>query len=353
MQYMYHMGLDVHKHYTHATVVDSNGQIVERQRLEHDDKQMGDYFTAWQGKAEVAMEATYNWYWLSDMLHGMGFEVSLAHPYKTKIIGEAKIKTDKIDSCILAQMLRTRFLPTSYIMPAPMRDKREWLRHRFLVVRMRTRIRCKVHTLLDTYNKRIDCSDIFGKEGRVILKSLDLPPRTCIVINDLMNIHDALDGIIERMDKQIKKHVGDEPMAELLMSIPGIGYYGALLLLYEIGDFSRFSSAKKLAAYCGLVPSVQSSGGKTRMGSITKQGNVYIRWFLNQAANSVIRSGKDRRLNKFYQKIKHKRGHGVAITALAKELLHIVFWIAHKKTLYDPYIMFRPNTISQAIPSVD
>jgi transposase len=349
MNELYYIGVDLHKRYSYVTVIDQSGSIIHRKRLENDESEIQSYFEQWSKGSKVAIEATYNWYWLVDLLEQMGFEVSLSHPYKTKIIGEAKIKTDTIDSATLAQLLRVDFLPKSYIASPQTRDQREWLRHRLFLVKIRTSIKARIHCVLDKYNYRFDTSDIFGASSATVFSDIKLPADTRKVLDNLLVNLDFFDQQVKMMDKKIKKLVPMNHNAQLLMTIPGIGWLGALLIVHEIGDFSRFAKVGKFLAYTGLIPGVESSGDKTRLGRITKQGNKYLRWYLVQAASAVISSGKDNRLMRLYKRITAKRGYNIAKIAVARELMSIVYFLIKKKEPYDAYHVMKQVKKYQAI----
>lgn len=343
MQYDYYAGLDLHKEYSYITVLDAEGQTMTRKRVYNEPDALKSFFSELDGKTALAVESTYNWYWLVDLLEDMGIDVSLSNPYKTKIIGESKTKTDKIDSSILAQLLRIEFLPCSYIADKDTRDKREWLRYRLFLVRQKTCFKASIHGVLARYNCRINASDLFGKEGKEYLKDVILPDKTRKVLDSLLVNLEFLEEQVKLMDKKIREEVKNNKQAQILMSIPGIGHFGALLLLYEVGDFSRFSRASKFISYTGMAPSVHSSGDKTRTGKIMKEGNKHIRWYITQAAAAAIASGKDIRLMRLYKRVKIKRGGRTAIIAVAKELLNIAYHLIKKQELYNPYHLVKQN----------
>lgn len=339
----YFVGIDLHKEYSTITVLDEAGNAIDQRNLPNDAEDFTLYFNQWKGKIKIALEATYNWYWLVDLLQRLGAEVKLANPYKTRIIGEAKVKTDKIDSRILAQLLRADFLPTSFIADPKMRDEREWLRHRIYLVRLQTSIKMRIHCLIDKYNIRHDFSDLFSKAGVEFLKSLSLPERTAGCLEGLLRTLEFLQEELRPIRNDLIASAKEDGEAKLLESLPGFGYFSALLFLKEIGTIERFPAAGKLAAYSGLVPGISSSGGKTQTRGITKEGNKYLRWILIQAASSVIRTKKDRRLMNLYSRVQRRKNSKIAKVALAKELLTLAYFILKNREPYDPMRLYRNN----------
>jgi transposase len=347
-QRTYFVGIDLHKEYSTVTVLDEAGNEMDQRNLPNNVEDFTLYFRQWEGKIRAALEATYNWYWLVDLLQRLGVEVKLANPYKTRIIGEARVKTDKIDSRILAQLLRADFLPTSFIADPKTRDDREWLRYRIYLVRLQTSVKTRIHCLIDKYNIQHDFSDLFSKPGIEFLKTLSLPERTSKCLEGLLHTLEFLQEELRPIRNEIIASVKEDEEAKLLETIPGIGYFSALLFLKEIGTIERFSSAKKLAAYSGLVPGISSSGGKTHMRGITKQGNKYLRWILIQAASSIVRTKKDRRLMSLYSRVQHRKNSKVAKTAVAKEILTLAYFILKNRAPYDPMRLYQ-NTDRRAI----
>lgn len=332
-------GIDLHEKFCFITVMDKDGKILKENKVFNEEDEILLFFKEFKSPIKAAVEATYNWYWLVDFLEEMGIDIQLANPYKTKIIGESKTKTDKIDARALANLLRMNYLPTCYIADKTTRDNREYLRTRIFLVQMQTAIKNRLHCLLDKHNVHSPGADLFGTKGLEFLKTLCFDEKTQKSCQALLDTFQSLHSEIKQMDKAIKLSSRENETAQILETIPGVGSLSALMIINEIGDFSRFSCVKKLIAYSGMFSSTYSSGGKTHHGSITKHGNKYLRWILIQAASAVVCSGKDRRLMRLYQRIKFKKNHGVAKVALAKEILTIAYFLVKKKEVYNPNIL--------------
>ena len=330
------VGIDYHKRYLVATTLAKNGKEIKQEKVTTDRESLEDFIKGLPARSKIAMEATGDWYYFYELLEGKAHEVSLAHPLKTRAIAEAKIKTDKIDSGILAHLLRTDLLPTSYIPPREIRDVREILRYRASLVSLRTSLKNKVHAILSKNGIILPFSDIFGKKARENLQ--ELPVRECytVELQGYLHLAECMGELLKGVDERIKELAHLNPQAELLISIPGISYYSALLIMSEIGDFRRFSHAKKLCCYAGLVPSVFSSGGKTHHGAITKQGSRWLRWILIELALHFIRH--DSRLKALYVRVSQKHGHNSAKVAVAREMLKIIYAMLRDNRAYIPGI---------------
>ena len=334
MERVYHIGVDLHKRNSQVGVVNNNGEVVDMRKLVNDKNLLSDYFHLFPEGTPVVIEATTGWEWICDLLEEKGLEVKLANPYKVKLIAESTIKTDKVDAITLAQLERTNFLPLSYLAPKVVREYRELLRHRFVLVKIRSSLKNRIHSILTKRGIMVEkCTDLFGKKGREFLNSLELPPIYMEEIKTYLDIINKLDTYIKKKDEQIKKIVKEEnAQAKLLTSIPGISYLSGLLLVAEIGDINRFSSSKKLCSYAGLSPTTSQSGEKVYHGHLKKDSNKYIRWVLIEAIEHVIK--KDAVLKYKYEKICREKGINKARVAIAQKICISVYWMLKKNEPY-------------------
>jgi transposase len=334
-------GIDLHKKYCFMTLMDQSGVVLKEAKVPNEEALLLSFFEGFDSKIYAAVEATANWYWLIDLLNANGIQTSLANPLKVRVIAESRIKTDKIDARVLANLLRMNYLPVSYIADKQTRDHREYLRNRIFMVRIQTAIKNRVHKFLDKQNIQHTHSDLFAPKGINFLRQLELPQKTQESLDSLLGLQQTINKELLEIKKSITLSTQQNHLAKLLMSIPGVGQLSALMILHEIGDFKRFNSPKKLASYAGLATSTYSSGGKTYHGHITKQGNKILRWVLVQAAASVIRHKKDRRLMRFYERIRYKKNAQIAMVALAKEILTIAYFLVKKDEEYNPFILYK------------
>src|SRR6266571_358383 len=189
----------------------------------------------------VAFEAAYGWGWLVELLEDYGFDPHLVHPLRCKAIASARLKNDKVDAAILAQLLRADLLPEAWIAPQPVRQLRAQLRHRASLVRLGTQLRNRIHAVAADFGYDRAGSYWTGP-GRGWLAELDLPPVSREIVTDCLASIDAL----------------------------------ALVMLAEIGDITRFGSARKLASWAGLTPTVRGSDLTVRHGHISKQGSAWL-----------------------------------------------------------------------------
>jgi transposase len=327
-----YIGVDYHKKFSIATMMDEKGNILQQIKLRNDPETLTKFAKSLPHDSEIALEATGNWYYFYELLEEICPQIYLAHPLKTRAIAEARIKTDKIDSTILAHLLRADLLPTSYIPSRQIRDIREILRYRASLVSLRTSIKNKVHAILSKNGIELKYSDIFGKGAIRQLKALKLRYCYSQAIEGYIRLVETLNELIKEVTERIKSIVEENPSARLLTTIPGISYYSALLIESEIGDIYRFSSARKLCSYAGLVPSVHSSGGKVRYGSITKQGSRWLRWILIELSHHFIKSSL--RMKQMYVRISRSHGNNTARVAVARQMLKIIYYMLRDKRAF-------------------
>lgn len=325
---MMYVGLDVHKRVCYGTVMDEKGKIVKQDKFTNDLEAL-DEFMEDLDEALVAMEAGYCWQPLYDRLLESGHHVKLAHPLKVKAIAQAKVKTDKIDSETLTHLLRADLLPESYVPPRDIRELREVVRRRAFLVGMRTMLKNRIHSDLAKRGISLGASP-FSKTGKELLQGLGLE-----AVDQILPVMEVLDRQIGEISRCMRRMCGEDPNAGLLTTIPGVGYYIALLLVSEIGDVRRFPDAEKLCSYAGLVPSVRRSGGSTKHGGITHEGSKWMRWALVQAVHVHIRF--DTELTKFYRRLAAGKPKQVAITATARKMLKVVYWLLRNGESYRPW----------------
>ena len=313
-----YVGLDVHKKVCYGTVMNERGEIVRDGKFCKDQRGL-EGFMEGVGEATVVMEAGYCWQPVYEWLERDGYRVKLAHPLETKAIAKARVKTDKIDSRTLAHLLRADLVPESWVPPKEVRDLRSLVKHRAFLVRVRTKLKNRVHAELDRRDIDLGVA-LFTKRGRGLLRSLEIES-----VNQLLSVMEVLDVQIRGVSEKIGSLARENKDAMLLTTIPGVGYYNALLLVAGIGDVDRFPGSEKRCSYVGLVPSVSSSGKKTVYGPITKQGSKWMRWALVQSVHAHVRS--DSGLSRFYCRIAQKKGKQVAVVATARKMLKVVYWM--------------------------
>lgn len=334
------IGCDQHKQYSFFRTMDEKGKLDHGERVNHEKEVVRAYLSKLPKGSEVAVEATGSWYWMIDEMEKHGLKPKLTNPRKAKLMMGEVNKTDKLDAGGLALLLRNGTLPSVWIPPQELRDKRELLRYRVVLRKMRTGIKNRMHATLAKYAIRIDeVSDIFGKKGYALLKkrSEELPAQTKLCFEEQMVLLNEIEAKIEKLEERIIDLIEETPSMKLLKTIPGVGTILSATIALEIGDVNRFTRAGKLASYSGTTPREKSSGGKRRFGNVRVDVNRYLKWAFVEAANCISLNRKiwpDHYLVKLYMRIRDKRGHAKAIVAVARSIAESCFWMLKKKEGY-------------------
>jgi transposase len=318
-----YVGMDVHRKRSQVAIVDEAGDQQRNRNVPNDPAKLVPILGALPPGTPVAFEAAYGWGWLVELLEELELEPHLVHPSRCKAIAAARLKNDKVDAATLAQLLRADLLPEAWIAPQATRDLRALLRHRASLVRLSTMAKNRIHAVLADRGIRQQ-TGLWTGTGRVWLAKLELPPTPRAIVEDYLALLDGLDEPIARLEHQIATLARPDPRVQALMALPGVGRLTAMTLVAEIGDISRFPTARKLCAWAGLTPAVRNSDRKIRHGHITKQGSVWVRWILQEAAQTAKKRPP---FADTYAQLARRRGTQIATVAIARRLLARCFHI--------------------------
>lgn len=347
---MNYVGIDYHKKYSHVTAVNDEGQVIDSKRLDNDVTLFREFFQGLGEKSQAVVEASRTWGVMYDLLESLDEvdSVTLAHPLKVRAIAEAKIKTDKIDSETLAQLLRVNLIPAAYIPGKETRVLKEMIRQRVFLVRMRTRLKNRIHVLLDRLHVPLPAaSDLFGQRGTRYLKELKLQGVDHEILQEDLELLEVFNRLIKEAEKQIGSLTSEDPRVRLLRTVPGLGPILAAVVAMEIDTIERFKDPSKLASYVGLVPSTYSSGGKTWHGRLLPWCNKWLRWAFVEAAWVSIRNSAYCR--RYFETRKRNKGAHTAAIALARQLSQIVWHVLKEKRNYEE----RLPQVRRALPQQD
>ena len=312
-----YVGIDVHRKRSQVAVVSEDGTVQLNKNVVNGSGPMLRLIGDLPAGTPVAFEAAFGWGWLVQLLEDYGFEPHMVHPLRCKAIASARLKNNKVDAAILAQLLRADLLPEAWIAPPKVRQLRALLRHRASLVRVGTQQRNRIHAVAADHGYDRSASYWTGP-GRGWLAELDLPPASREIVTDCLAVIDGLAPVIDRIDGELHQHARGDPRVTVLRTLPGVGEFTALVMVAEIGDITRFGSARKLASWAGLTPTVRGSDLKVRHGNISKQGSAWLRWVMNQAAQTAKRSPD---FAATYSSIARRRGKKIATIAISRKLL--------------------------------
>ncbi len=311
---MYYTGIDLHKFTSYLTTVDSSGKIIKEADIKNVNHNFIQYFSDLGKENITTVESTMTWYWLNDLLSSLNIPLVLAHAKYVKAIAYAKVKTDKVDSHTLAQLLRMDYIPSAHKISNDKRLLRDALRARLKIVQRHTSVTNSMHLLLAKYNL----------DSPVQLDSI---PR--FQFEQLTEVEALLKEQMLDLEKQLYPFLIPNDDIQRLLWIPGIGKMNAFTILLEVDDINRFDDVKNFFSYCRLVPAARNSGGKSKQRS-SKDGNRYLKVAFSDAAihachyYPIIRN--------YHNSLIRKKNKNIARTIIAKEIAEIVYHVLKYKS---------------------
>jgi transposase len=333
---MIHVGVDLHQAFCYMTALDSTGRSLKAGPVENQPAALRQWLKGFSEPVQVAVEACSFWPAFKDAIETDVSQIRLVHPQRVKAIASAKLKNDRVDSATLAHLLRCDLLPAAWMADKQTRERRQRVRLRISLGQHRAALKNQVHAILHQHGKRTELSDVFGKQGRAWLEKLELPPAARAAMNTYCALIDEVGEHIEKQQRQIGLMAKADPRAKWLATIPGIGVYSAMILLSEIGEVQRFSNAKALFSYAGLVPWVRESAGKKSRGGISRCGSPRLRWVMVEAAHTAIRCSPAAK--SYFERIGKRKHRHVARVALARKLLGAAYAMLRDGVCFDESI---------------
>lgn len=329
-----YIGLDHHRKFTQVAVVNGADQVVLECRMPNTEEAINNLLSQLPGPNEAVVEAGPSWGWIFDSFQRMGVKVVLANPRQVRVIAETRCKTDRRDALALARLLRAGWIPQVYVGSLESRAQKQLWRERIWMVGMQTRLKNRIRRLLDHYHVTLPAfSDLFGVAGMRFLQALELPGNAHKILKAELSLLITYQEQIGQIQGWARQATIDLPAVRYLRSLPGLGDVLAPIAALEIGDINRFPEAGSLSAYCGLVPSVSSSGGLTFRGRTGHSGNHWLKWVFIEAAWSALRTMPE--LQQRFIRIKSRRGANVAVVACARRLCEIAFVLLKQQRCFE------------------
>jgi transposase len=347
------IGCDFHTRYQQIAMAnDETGELLVERRLEHQSGEAEAFYRSLQKPVRVGIEATGPIHWFERLLTELEHELWIGDSAKIRASEVRKQKTDERDARLILDLLLAKRFPKIWVPTPAERDLRQLLWHRHKLVTLRTMLGNQLHFLAMSQGL---CrkQKLFSKKGRGELTGLPLGPWASRRREELLKLLDQLDPAITELDRAVLEEAHRREDAVLLMTHPGIGPVTSLAFVLAIGPITRFTRSKKIASYLGLNPSEESSGGRRRLGAISKQGNTMVRWLLIEAANPAARL--DSELRQDYQRLKFRRGHAVAKVAIARKLAVRMYWMLRSGVDYAQLVRRQGSpgaTLVDASPSL-
>ena len=317
------IGVDLHvRQQTIAMLDDQTGELVEK-KLEHEGEQVREFYTGLPHPVLVGLEATGSMHWFLRLLEELDIEFRVGHPAEIRAAEPRRQKSDRRDSRLLLKLLAENRFPAIWMPSREQRDLQILLRHRDQFVRIRTRVQLSLQAVALNHGVRRGHA-LWTRTGQDALRSLPLAAHAGEQRDALLALYPQLQGPIDELDRQVEIEAQQRSQPRRLMTHPGVGPITALATEVFLGDPHRFNDGKAVASYVGMIPREHSSGGRQRMGRISKQGNSLLRFLWGEAAIHAVR--RDPELRRFYRRKVVQKGMGKARIAAARKL-GIRLWI--------------------------
>jgi transposase len=311
------IGCDFHPGFQQVAIFDNRTGEVEEKRWQHRGE-AEEFYRSQAGQAvRVGMEACGQYPWFERLLAECGHELWLGDAAKIRAAEVRRQKTDRRDAELLLKLLLENRFPRIWVPSLEERDVRQLLVHRHKQVQARTRVKNQLQALALSQGMQKK-RKLWSAAGRGELEQLPLLPYASERRKRLLDELDEWEAEIEQLNRRVEEEVRQRPEAVRLMTHPGVGPVTALATVLTLGEVDRFGSGKQVGSYLGLIPSEDSSGGKQRLGKISKQGSSFLRFLLVEAGQTAARL--DPQLKRFYRRLAMRKNRGIAKVAVARKL---------------------------------
>jgi transposase len=325
------IGCDFHPSYQQIALVDIQTGEMREARLEHEHGEARRFYQSLEGPVRVGMEAIGNSQWFERMLAEQGHELWIGDAGQIRRLEVRWQKTDRRDAQHILNLLLDGRFPRLWTPSPEVRDVRQLLRHRQKLVEMRTQVKNQLQHL--ALNQGVQRKRrLWSREGRAALEALPLRGWTAQRRGDLLAMLDRLNGQVGEMDIAVRAEAEQRPEVRLLMTHPGVGPVVGLAFALTIGPSGRFPRGKQVASYLGLIPREHSSGGRQKLGAISKQGNTMMRTLLVEAAQTAARFDKE--LQRDYCRLKARKHSALAKVMVARKLAVRMYWMLRDNKPY-------------------
>jgi len=325
------IGCDYHPSWQQICWMDTETGETEERKLEHASGEAERFYRGHTAPALIGMESTGNCQWFVDLLTQLGHELWVGDAAKIRASEVRRQKHDRRDAALLLKLLLEGRFPRIWTPSGEEKDLRQLLIHRHKLVRIRAEVKNELQHL--AMNQGVmRKSKLWSKAGERVLLGLPLRLWASRRREDLMKVKEMLNGQIDLLDQAVMEAADKSQKARLRMTQPGVGPITSMAFVLTMGDVSRFPRGKQVASYLGLIPREYSSGGKQRLGSISKQGNRFMRMLLVEAAQVAVRCDPEMRSEYLHRC--HTKAKGVAKVAAARKLAIRLYWMLRTNTAY-------------------
>ena len=335
------IGCDFHPSWQQIAWMDTETGETGEEKLVHALDEAKRFYEQLPGRALIGMEATGNSQWFIELVEDLGHALWIGDAAQIRASYVRKQKTDKRDAGHILKLVMEGRFPRLWSPDREQRDLRQLVLHRHKLVGIRSRVKNELQHL--SMNKGMQRQGkLWSQAGQKLLRELQLKPWADCRRKDLLGLLGMLNEQVSKLDDAVQKAAEENVQAGLLMTHPGVGPNTALAFVLTMGDVSRFPRGKQVASYLGLIPREQSSGGRQKLGSITKQGNRLLRMLLVEAAQVAVRYEPGFR--KQYQHRCHRKPKGVAKVAAARKLAVRMYWMLRTQTGYPDIVRIESSS---------
>jgi transposase len=337
-------GMDLHSNNVVTALLDRDGKRVTNQKLPCELKAVVKFLAAYKPQLEaIAVESTYNWYWLVDGLRALGYPVVLANPAGMQQYSGIKHADDTTDAFFLAELLRLNILPIGHIYDPELRPVRDLLRRRAMLVHQRTALMLGFKSLYTrTTGQAMTLTELKQLEVKAAQDCYDHPANQLIAGMQIKHIEQLTESI-EQIEKGVLASARELPYYAKLSTLPGVGKILGMTITMEVGEIQRFADAGNFASYCRTVAAKRTSNSKLKGENNGKCGNKYLAWAFVEAANFARRY--DEPCRKWYDRKAAKTSNVIATKALACKLAKAAWHVMSQQTDYDSNRVFgKPAT---------
>jgi transposase len=325
------IGCDFHPGFQQVAIFDNLTGEIEEKRLQHRTEAEEFYRGLAGQQVRVGMEACGYYPWFEQLLEELGFELWMGDAAQVRASVTRKQKTDRKDAEHLMKLMVEDRFPRIWVPSLEVRDVRQLLVHRHKQVQARTRTKNQLQAMALSHGVQKKYK-LWTKAGRIELEQLPLMPYAAERRKRLLETLDALEAEMVELDRRVMEEARQRPEAVLLMTHPGVGPVTSLAMVLTLGPAERFASAKQVGSYFGLIPSEESSGGKQRLGRISKQGSSFLRFLLVEAGQTAARL--DPQLKRFYKRLAMRKNRSVAKVAVARKLATRMYLMLREQWTY-------------------
>lgn len=335
------IGCDFHPSWQQICWLDKETGETAEQKLVHASGDAQKFYQHLAAPALIGMEATGNCQWFVEMVKAAGHEVWIGDAARIRASDVRQQKHDRRDAALLLQLLLEGRFPRIWTPSSEQRDLRQLLIHRYKLVRLRAQAKNGLQHL--AMNQGLQRKRrLWSEAGQKLLRALPLQPWASRRREDLFSVMELLDQKIALLDLAVREAAEKDANARLLMTQPGVGPVTSLAFVLTMGDVTRFARGKQVASYLGLIPREYSSGGHQRLGSISKQGNRFMRMLLVEAAQVAVRC--DPQMRQEYLHRCHQKPKGVAKVAAARKLALRLYWMLRTQKRYPEIVSIESSS---------